>query len=354
MSERFAHRLQRGVPYFKFIGGANLRDLLVVERLATLYALAGATLIDVAAEPAVVAAARRGILTARRWHEQRLPWLVALAQTGPQDFFEPLVMASITLEGDRHTQIAVVDDPLCVTCDRCTPVCPPGSIVNGTVKDIICTGCGLCVPVCPTACISLQPRDTMPDLEACRDAGAEALEIHTGVASEPELREMAGVARDWQRRGGLLSYSLDGHQLGYPRIKALTRELGKVGVIIQADGKPISGTQGLRSTIPAVRLARTLSALGTGAWIQPAGGTNDQTGPLSRRLNLSIAGVGMGSFARRVARELEAGADSPAVWARALDEARQLVKTVHDAGSLTGPAYSVSGRYDRGGVASGG
>jgi len=41
---------------------------------------------------------------------------------------------------------------------------------------------------------------------------------------------------------------------------ALARRLGAPGTIIQADGKPISGTVGDRSTIPALRLARAILA----------------------------------------------------------------------------------------------
>lgn len=321
-------RFNAGERYFKFIGGANLRDLPTIERLATLYALAGAAIVDVAAEPEVVAAAQAGIARARGWLAEAPVWLSEAHGDGPLPDLDPLVMVSITLTGDRHTEIAVVEDIMCVKCDRCTPVCPPNSIINGIVADPICTGCGLCLPVCPTDCITLVQRETHPDADACWAAGAAALEIHTGAADQAEMAATRPVAADWQRRGGLLSYSLDGKQLGYPRVLALSRELGEAGVIIQADGKPISGTTGDHSTIPALRLARAIGRLGTGAWVQPAGGANDRTGPLAMRHGVAIAGVGMGSFARKIAKELEAGADAPADWARAVSAARALVRTV--------------------------
>jgi ferredoxin len=199
------------------------------------------------------------------------------------------------------------------------------------VAEKICTGCGLCVPVCPTACITLRARDTDPDVDACWDAGARALEIHTGAAAEAEIKATRNITLDWQARGGLLSYSLDGRQLGYPRTLALARELGEAGVIIQADGKPISGTTGDRSTIPALRLARAILRLGTGAWVQPSGGANDRTGPLASRHGIAIGGVGMGSFARRAAKALEAGEDSPEAWGAAVVAARSLVRSVEPA-----------------------
>ncbi len=328
-------RFARGERYFKFIGGANLRDLPTIERLATLYTLAGAAIIDVAAEPEVVGAARAGIARARGWLTEAPAWLRTALEGSPLPDLDPLVMVSVTLTGDRHTEIAVVEDIMCVKCDRCTPVCPPLSIVNGDVNEPTCTGCGLCLPVCPTECITLVQRETHPDADACWAAGALALEIHTGAADQAEMAATRPVAADWQRRGGLLSYSLDGKQLGYPRVLALSRELGEAGVIIQADGKPISGTTGDRSTIPALRLARAVGRLDTGAWVQPAGGANDRTGPLAERHGVAIAGVGMGSFARRVAKELEAGADASSDWARAVSAARALVRTVGQPPVLT-------------------
>jgi len=317
--------LPPGGRFFKFIGGANLRDTSKVEVLAALYTLAGASILDVAAEPAVVAAARRGIARAAE-----------LRQPGWPVHPDPVIMVSVTLSGDRHTQIAVVALDGCIRCDVCTPVCPPGSIINGDVEDPICTGCGLCVPVCPTEVIALQPRETHPELAACWEAGARALEIHTGAADAAEIRDWAPVAARWQNQGGLLSYSIDGQQLGFARAVALAHELGRPGIIIQADGKPISGTVGDRSTIPAIRLARALVRSGNPAWIQPAGGTNDRTGPLANAHGIAIAGVGMGSFARAGAREVESGVDTPRAWERAYAAASTLVASIQPAPALKG------------------
>ncbi len=328
MPDAWRARFAAGERYFKFIGGANLRELATVERLATLYALAGCAIMDVAAEPAVVDAARRGFARARAWRDAAPGWLGAAYAGGAPPAQDPIVMVSITLSGDRHTEIAVVEHPFCTKCDACTPVCPPASIVNGVVAEKICTGCGLCVPVCPTACIDLRQRETDPDLDACWEAGARALEIHTGAAAEAEVAGTRGLTRDWRGRGGLLAYSLDGKQLGYPRTLALARALGEPGVILQADGKPISGTTGDKSTVPALRLARAILRENTGAWVQPAGGANDRTGPIAAAQGIAISGVGMGSFARRAAKALEAGDDSPAAWGESLVAARQLVETV--------------------------
>ena len=201
-----------GARYFKFICGANLRDTDRVETLATVFGLAGASLFDVAAEPEVVSAAWRGITRAKDLLAAPPDWLKAAYGDRPLPALDPPVMVSITLSGDRHTQIAVVEDDVCTRCDLCTSVCPPGAIVNGEVDTHICTGCMLCVPVCPPICIEMAPRETAPDLEACWAAGARALEIHTGAADVAEVDAIQPIATQWRSRGGRLAYSIDGKQ----------------------------------------------------------------------------------------------------------------------------------------------
>ena len=59
--------------------------------------------------------------------------------------------------------VAFIDEPNCIGCARCLPVCPTDAIVGAsqmlhTVIAADCTGCGKCLPVCPTDCIVIQPR----------------------------------------------------------------------------------------------------------------------------------------------------------------------------------------------------
>jgi Pyruvate/2-oxoacid:ferredoxin oxidoreductase delta subunit len=323
-------------PYFKFIAGANLRDHAILERLGCLFSLAGAAIIDVAAEPAVVEAVARGIATGQRWMADSPAWIERCLVGRQRPASAPVVMVSITLTGDRHTQIAVVNEETCIRCDWCTPVCPPGSIINGDVTDAICTGCGLCVPVCPPLAINLLPRPVSPDLLACWEAGARGLEVHTGAANEQDILAIAADARKWREMGGLLAYSIDGKQLGISQAVKLAGELGQRGVIIQADGNPISGQDGVRSTVPAVRLARAMLNAGVQAWVQPAGGTNNHTGRLAREFGIPIAGVGMGSFARRVAAPIEREPESERAWEVALGAAQRLVDSIRPGAGMVG------------------
>jgi Pyruvate/2-oxoacid:ferredoxin oxidoreductase delta subunit len=305
-----------------------LRDVQKVERLALVYALAGAALFDVAAEPEVVEAAAKGLKAARELFLQPPAWLQTAYGHDAFPRSAMTLMVSHTLEGDRHTQIAVVEEPLCIFCDKCTEICPPGSIVNGVVDTLICTGCMLCVSICPPRCIAMVPRETKPDLAACWEAGARAREIHTGAANGAELAACKPLTNDWQKRGGLLSYSIDGRQLGHKRAVALALEVGGPEIIIQADGKPISGTVGDLSTIPALRLARAMARAQVPGFIQPAGGTNDRTGHLALRHGISLAGVGVGSFARQQVKIIEDGASDSFSWLQAVQSAKALVNSI--------------------------
>ena len=58
------HSLEAG-NWFKLICGASFQDLSAVRNLALSYSLAGADCIDVAADPAVITAAKEGIAAAR-------------------------------------------------------------------------------------------------------------------------------------------------------------------------------------------------------------------------------------------------------------------------------------------------
>lgn len=85
---------------------------------------------------------------------------------------EATVRALAELLGSRSTQrmqmapaagVAIIDEPSCIGCARCTEVCPVDAIIGAahfshTVIAADCTGCELCIPVCPVDCIRLELR----------------------------------------------------------------------------------------------------------------------------------------------------------------------------------------------------
>ena len=177
--------------WVKWIGGASNQDLQAIEDLAGLYSLAGAHCLDLAADPAVVAAARRGVAWAAK-QGAPIPWL----------------MISLSDGADPHFRKAWFDPERCPpSCPRpCERVCPALAISehSGVVAER-CYGCGRCLPACPLGLIEerqsfLAPSAVGPLLAALRP---DAVELHTqigrGEAFAERLRQVRSAGIPLQR-----------------------------------------------------------------------------------------------------------------------------------------------------------
>ncbi len=306
----------------KWIGGASNQDLAAIEDLAGLYSLAGVHCLDLAADPAVVAAARRGIA----WAEAR-------------GAARPWVMVSLSDGADPHFRKAWFDPARCPPdCPRpCERVCPalaipalmpePGAIsmftgfqggaASGVLEDR-CYGCGRCLPACPLGLI--EERDQLMPAEAVAPLLAalrpDAIELHTRIgragAFAARLNQVRAAGIPLRRLAVSCGLEVEGAprspDAGADRLVdelwnrfAQLRAAGFTP-LWQLDGRPMSGDVGAGTARSAVGLLQRLASRLPPGPLQLAGGTNDRTLSLVAGLAPSeravVAGVAFGSVAR--------------------------------------------------------
>ncbi|MDP8228333.1 MAG: LdpA C-terminal domain-containing domain, partial [Candidatus Electryoneaceae bacterium] len=82
-------------------------------------------------------------------------------------------------------------------------------------------------------------------------------------------------------------------------------EISGERTIIQADGAPMSGgSDNFNTTLQAVAIADIIRKSKIAVMILASGGTNSKTGELVRMCNVPINGVSVGTFARKIVRDL--------------------------------------------------
>ncbi|MBW4637588.1 MAG: 4Fe-4S ferredoxin [Gloeocapsa sp. UFS-A4-WI-NPMV-4B04] len=313
--------------WFKLICGASFQHLPAVRNLTLAYTLAGADCIDVAADPAVIAAAQEGIQVANKLIDgnQRQFGCVGL----------PLLMVSLNDGQDPHFRKAEFDPVQCPTgCPRpCEKICPAGAIVferdrneSGVLQDR-CYGCGRCLPICPQQLIYERSYVSTPGAVAplVLSSGVDAVEIHTQVGRLSEFERLWKAIAPWVDQLKLIAISCpDGEGL-IDYLWSLHNSITPLPcpLIWQTDGRPMSGDIGDGTTLATVKLGQKVLAAGLPGYVQLAGGTNSYTIPklqaaglLKRRqeastrheqeTNLSplasrlspLAGIAYGSYAR--------------------------------------------------------
>jgi Fe-S-cluster-containing hydrogenase component 2 len=308
----------KGGHWFKLICGASFQHLPAVRNLTLAYTLAGADCIDVAADPAAIAAAKEALQVAStiqaqtqnpRFGGKGLPWL----------------MVSLNDGEDPHFRKASFNPAECpVDCWRpCEKICPAEAIVfpgagegfSGVI-DQRCYGCGRCLPVCPSQLIYTRSYVSAPAAIAplILQSGVDALEIHTQVGRETDFARLWSSINPWVHQLKLIAISCpDGDNL-IDYLRTLYQIISPLPcpLIWQTDGRPMSGDIGTGATRAAVKLGQKVLAAGLPGYVQLAGGTNAHTvsklrasGLMrERRKNLLIpdapyiAGIAYGSYAR--------------------------------------------------------
>ena len=328
----------RSGRWVKLICGAGNQDLVAIEDLCAIYSLAGVHCIDVAADAAVAAAARRGIAWATARGAAR-PWL----------------MLSLSDGADPHFRKASFLPELCPSdCPRpCQRVCPALAIgPSGGVLAERCYGCGRCLPACPLGLIEEQQvqlsAEAVPRLLAA--VQPDAVELHTqagrGSAFAARLAQVQASGVPLQRlavscgleRGAALPWAPTGAALSARELAAelwqrfqLLREAGQ-RPLWQLDGRPMSGDVGAGTARAAVKLLEAIRPWAPPGPLQLAGGTNASTVGLLPGHG-GAAGVAFGGMARSLLQPLLQEAEQqgqplrtmPALQSRALALARELV-----------------------------
>ena len=328
--------------FVKLICGAGNQDLAAIEDLCAVYSLAGVHCIDVAADAAVAAAARRGMA----WAEERgatRPWL----------------MLSLSDGADPHFRKASFDPQRCPSsCPRpCQRVCPALAIGDsGGVLAERCYGCGRCLPACPLGLIIEQQVLLSPEVvpQLLASVQPDAVELHTQAgrqeafaqrlqqvqASGVPLQRLA-VSCGLERGAGAKSHP----DAPVPEAPLTARELAaelwqrfalvrqaQLQPLWQLDGRPMSGDVGVGTARSAVKLLEAIRPWAPPGPLQLAGGTNASTAGLLAA-DAGAAGVAFGGMARSLLQPLLVEAeghdlplrDQPHLLAQALSLAKALI-----------------------------
>lgn len=279
--------------WLKLICGASFGHLPAVRNLTLAYALAGADCIDVAADAAVIAAAREGLQVAKA-----MAAAAALRGYSSKNT-SPWLMVSLNDGEDPHFRKAQFDSTYCPQeCPRpCQQICPAQAIVFNRATDEFsgvvtpsCYGCGRCLPICPSQIITAQSYVVKKEAIAplVLSTGVDAVEIHTQVGRIAEFSQLWTSVQPWVDKLKLVAISCpDGEGL-IDYLWSIYKIISPLpcALIWQTDGRQMSGDIGDGTTIAAVKLAQKVLAANLPGYVQLAGGTNSYTVPKLRAMGM--------------------------------------------------------------------
>ncbi|MBE7704090.1 MAG: hypothetical protein E7Z89_08610 [Cyanobacteria bacterium SIG28] len=307
---------------FKLVCGAGNEDADEVEKLVTIYSLAGCNFFDLSAKSEVVDAAKRGLKNAGINKDRYL-------------------CVSVGIDGDPHITKATINSSLCANCGICKATCPHEAIVYSEqyeVKKERCLGCGICAKNCPQQAINMKSqlldyKEVLPKLIA---KGVDCIEFHAISSDEDDVDEK------WQQIneifGGMLCISIDRSELGdkklVERVKRMLNTRKPYTTIIQADGIAMSGNDDeLGTTLQAVATAQLFQNANLPAYIMMSGGTNTKSTELAKKCGVQPHCIAIGSYARKIVKKylkIENLIEDKKTLSEAVEIAKKLVGTSLD------------------------
>ena len=224
-------------------------------------------------------------------------------------------MVSLPLDPDPHFRKIELEEPHCIRCSACLPICPTEAITLPdalAISQDLCYGCGRCVPVCPTDALRLLPFQVEAQVDGVLShPRVGAIEIHSRHV-DPYMLYSWLDRRQTLVSGKLISLCFRPETHPAAQILEFYQVAARYApVILQIDGAPMSGSEDPEASRPALDAAVSVAGMFRDAgWTLPpitvSGGVNQQTARLLREpVYRFIAGVGMGTMARAAVWRLD-------------------------------------------------
>lgn len=301
---------------FKLVCGAGNEDVIEVEKLVTIYSLAGCRFFDISANTDIVDATKRGLARSKKDKES-------------------YICISVGIAGDPHITKANIDSTRCIKCESCISICK-NEAISKNIKIIKerCLGCGQCEKICHSGAISMKTKlqdynEILPELIK---KNIDCIEFHAISTNEFDVDEKWQIINN--NFDGMLCISLDRSELGdkklLERVKRLIKNRKPYTTIIQADGVAMSGNDDeYGTTLQAVATAQLFQNANLPVYIMMSGGTNTKSIKLANTCGVYPHCLAVGSYARKIVKEFlrkEDLLENPIELNKAVEIARKLIE----------------------------